>query len=183
MSDQVTVRAPGKSASATRAGRAARARSVRPGDADFYRGDAYPICESVGYLVKQIRNHLDRAVDAEMAEHDLTGVQWGPLLMISHGLGNTAAEIARVAGVDTGAVTRMLDRLEAKGLIRRLPSAQDRRVVRLTLTRAGERLCTHIPFGLARVSNGLLRGFTPAEFETLKGYLARMLANLQTPGR
>lgn len=177
MNGKATVRRGKGSAPPRR--RAARERSVRPGDADYYRGDAYPICESVGYLVKQIRSHLERAVDAEMVEHDLTGVQWGPLLMISHGLGNTAAEIARVAGVDTGAVTRMLDRLEGKGLIRRIPSPDDRRVVRLTLTRAGERLCGEIPFGLARVSNALLRGFTPAEFEALKGFLARMLANLQ----
>ncbi|MCC7041445.1 MAG: MarR family transcriptional regulator [Burkholderiales bacterium] len=177
MNRATTVRR--RKAGATPPRRAARERSVRPGDADFYRGDAYPICESVGYLVKQIRSQLERAVDAEMARHDLTGVQWGPLLMIDHGLGHTAAEIARVAGVDTGAVTRMLDRLEGKGLIRRIPSPDDRRVVRLTLTRAGERLCAEIPFGLARVSNALLRGFTPAEFETLKDFLGRMLANLQ----
>ena len=111
--------------------------------------------DSVGYLLKQLRNALDRLVDAEMAEHDLTGVQWGPLLMIHYGLGTTAAEIARIGCVDTGAVTRMLDRLEAKGLLRRTPCPKDRRVIQLELTAEGERLCREIPFGLARVSNRL----------------------------
>ena len=157
--------------------RAAKSRSVRPGDPDFYRGDDYPIGDSIGYLVKQLRAALERLVDAEMAEHDLTGVQWGPLLIVHYGIGTTAAEIARWGCVDTGAVTRMLDRLEAKGLMRRTPCADDRRVMRLALTPEGERLCREIPFGLARVGNQLLRGFTPEEHQMLKGFLRRMLAN------
>lgn len=172
---KTTKPSPAKSAA-----RAPRERSVRAGDPDFYRGDAYPINDSVGYMLKQIRNGIDRAVDAEMAEHDLTGVQWGPLLLIHYGLANTAAEIARYACVDTGAVTRMVDRLEAKHLIERTPSSTDRRVVELRLTSEGERLCREeIPFGLSRVSNGLLRGFSAQEFELLKGFLRRMLANVQ----
>jgi DNA-binding MarR family transcriptional regulator len=161
------------------AGKAPKAKSVRAGDPDFYRGDDYPILETVGYMLKQLRNALDRIVDEEMTEHDLTGVQWGPLLMIQHGMGSTAADIARIGCVDTGAVTRMLDRLEAKGLLRRTPCPKDRRVMQLELTAEGQRLCREIPFGLARVSNGLLRGFTPQEFETLKALLRRMLANVE----
>jgi DNA-binding MarR family transcriptional regulator len=172
----MTVKSPARSSARARA-RAPKARSVRPGDADFYRGDDYPIKDSVGYLLKQLRATQERLVDAEMAEHDLTGVQWGPLLIIHYGLGTTAAEIARWACVDTGAVTRMLDRIEAKGLVRRTPCPNDRRVTQLELTAEGERLCREIPYGLARVSNGLLRGFTREEFEALKDFLRRMLAN------
>jgi len=159
--------------------RAPKAKSVRAGDPDFYRGDEFPILQSVGYLLKQLRNTLDRVVDEEMTEHDLTGVQWGPLLMLQYGLGTTAADLARIGCVDTGAMTRMLDRLEAKGLVRRTPCPRDRRVTQLELTEEGRRLCREIPFGLARVSNGLLRGFTPEEFETLKNFLRRMLANVE----
>jgi DNA-binding MarR family transcriptional regulator len=159
---------------------AAKEKSVRPGDADFYRGDSYAVKQSVGYLLKQLRSTLDRLVDAEMAEHELTGVQWGPLLMIHYGLGTTAAELAREGCVDTGAMTRMLDRLEAKGLLQRTPSQDDRRVIKLELTPEGQRLCQEIPFGLARVSNALLRGFSREEFETLQHLLGRMLANGQS---
>jgi DNA-binding MarR family transcriptional regulator len=155
-------------------------KSVRPGDADFYRGDRYTVKDSVGYLLKQLRSNLDRLVEAEMAEHDLTGVQWGPLLMIHYGLGTTAAELAREGCVDTGAMTRMLDRLEAKGLLQRMPCPNDRRVIQLELTPEGQRLCQEIPFGLSRVSNALLRGFTRDEFEVLQGFLRRMLSNVQS---
>jgi DNA-binding MarR family transcriptional regulator len=151
--------------------------SARPGDPEFYRGDAYAINESVGYLLRQLRNAMDRAIDTEMAELDLTGVQWGPLLMINHGLGSTAAELARVGCVDTGAMTRMLSRLEAKGLLRRKPCPNDRRVMQLELTDEGQQLCRWIPFGLARVQNSMLRGFSASEVETLKSLVRRMLAN------
>jgi DNA-binding MarR family transcriptional regulator len=175
MTANSTVRTA-KSAKAARA-RAPKERSVRPGDADFYRGDDYPIADSIGYLVKRLRLVQERLVDDEMAEHDLTGVQWGPLLLLHYGIGSTAADIARWACIDTGAVTRMVDRLEAKGLVKRTPCPNDRRVVQLKLTAEGERLCREIPFGLSRVSNHLLRGFTRQEFETLKDFLRRMLAN------
>jgi DNA-binding MarR family transcriptional regulator len=154
--------------------------SARPGDPEFYRGAAYQINESIGYLLKRLRGSVERAVDDEMAEHDLTGVQWGPLLMIDQGLGSTAAEIARIGCVDTGAVTRMLDRLEAKGLVRRSRCPNDGRVVQLELTEEGQRLCKLIPFGLARVLNSLLRGFTKAEVETFKSLARRMLANAES---
>src|SRR6185369_12531515 len=171
----MTVKSTVKSAAL---GKAPKAKSVRPGDSDFYRGDDYPILQSVGYLLKQLRNGLDRAVDEEMAEHDLTGVQWGPLLMLHYDLGTTAAELARFGCVDTGAMTRMLDRLEAKGLLRRARCADDRRVVRLQLTEEGERLCRAIPYGLSRVLNSMLHGFTPTEHETVKKLARRMLTNL-----
>ena len=156
-----------------------RRRSARPGDHEFYSGDAYPPLESIGYLLKRLRSHLDRAVDNEMAELGLTDVQWGPLLLLHYGMGNTAAELARTICADTGAMTRLLDRLEAKGLVRRVPSAQDRRVVELELTPESARLCRDIPYGLARVMNAMLKGFTPAEVETAKGLLRRMLANAE----
>ncbi len=156
-----------------------RRRSAHPGDPEFYSGDAYPMLESIGYLLKRLRANLDRAVDNEMSELDLTDVQWGPLLLLHHGMGTTAAELARTICADTGAMTRLLDRLEAKGLVRRVPSAQDRRVVQLELTPEGARLCRDIPYGLARVMNGMLRGFTPAEVETVKTLLRRMLANAE----
>ena len=40
-------------------------------------------------------------------------------------------------------------------------------------------MCRDIPFGLARVNNRLLTGFTRQEFETLKDFLRRMLSNVE----
>ena len=157
----------------------ARRRSSRPGDPEFYRGDDYPILESIGYLLKRVRMALDRAVDDEMATLDLTDVQWGPLLLLHNKMGTTAAELARVACADTGSMTRLLDRLEAKRLVRRVPCPKDRRVMQLELTEEGQRLCRDIPYGLARVGNASLLGFSAQEVTTLKALLRRMLENVE----
>ena len=153
--------------------------SAYPGDPTFYRGDDFQVDESIGYLLRTLRIQMDRAIDVEMAPYDLTGVQWRPLLAIHFGLGDTAAELARVGCVDTGAMTRMLDRLEAKGLLRRSPCPADARIMRITLTAEGQRLCRLIPYGLSRVLNSLLRGFTATELETMKSMVRRMLANAE----
>lgn len=170
--------APARPAAA-RAAKTARRRSAHPGDPEIYRGEDYPMFESVGYYLKRLRQFLDRAVDNEMAELDLTDVQWAPLLLLHHGKVTTAAEMARLMCADTGAMTRLLDRLEAKDLVRRVQCAQDRRVMQLELTPEGARQCREVPYGLARVMNATLKGFTPEEVATLKSLLQRMLANAE----
>jgi DNA-binding MarR family transcriptional regulator len=137
--------------------------------------------ESVGYLVKMAHLSMMRAIDAEVAPMGLTAMQWTPLLRMAAGQADTAAELARVVGMDTGAMTRMLDRLEQKGLIRRARSADDRRVIKLELTEEGLHKAHQIPPLLAKVSNAHLADFTEADRETIKGLLRRMLANGAQP--
>ena len=74
-------------------------------------------------------------------------------------------------------MTRMLDRLEAKGLCQRVRSSDDRRVVNLEITDAGREAAKVIPEVLSRVQNAYLAGFSVEEWETLKSYLRRMLDN------
>ncbi|RYF81021.1 MAG: MarR family transcriptional regulator, partial [Comamonadaceae bacterium] len=81
---------------------------------------------------------------------------------------------------DTGAMTRLLDRLEAKGLVRRVRSVADRRVVNIELTPEGAAHAERVPHVLCRVQNEFLTGFSRAEWQQLKGYLHRMLDNVQT---
>jgi DNA-binding MarR family transcriptional regulator len=66
--------------------------------------------------------------------------------------GDTVAGLARDLEIDPGAMTRSLDRLEAKGLVRRERSTQDRRVVRLVLTGEGRKVARKVPTVLAQVS-------------------------------
>ena len=143
----------------------------------FYNGHEYVIEESLSYLVKQMHMAIQHDIDLLMQPLDLTAMQWGPLLLISHGKCHTAADVARYGSVDTGAVTRMLDRLEDKGLVIRKRSQEDRRIVNLVLTDAGHEISEKIPFVLADCLNKRLRGFTKAEVETFTSLLRRMLGN------
>ena len=145
----------------------------------FYVGESYDMGESMGHLLFQLMASMRREVDARMAELDLTDAQWKPLWKIKLGHADTAFELARESGIDAGAMTRMLDRLEAKGLIGRVRSETDRRVVHLRLTAEGEAVAERIPHVLAEVNNDFLRGFNKTEWMQLKEFMQRMLASGQ----
>jgi DNA-binding MarR family transcriptional regulator len=146
-------------------------------DEPLYSVETWTMDESLGYLLHQVRGRLVTAIDAELGPLDITWAQWGTLLKIANGHARTASELCRSMAGDTGSMTRMLDRLEQKGLIRRERSAQDRRIVRLFLTEDGQKLYPQLPPIAVKVLNRHLRGFSRDELETMKGFLRRMLAN------
>jgi len=148
-------------------------------DSAHYNGDRYRVEDSIGYLMKLALAALRRDLDRRMAQHDLTGVQMLPLLLIDRGGCHTAAELARVNGTDAGATTRLLDRLQAKDLLERSRSAEDRRVVRLELTPVGRALVAKIPHAIAESLNHALHDFSAAEVDALRHMLRRIIANVE----
>lgn len=145
--------------------------------ARFYSGASYDPHQSLGWLIRRVLNSMSREVSGRIAERDLTQVQWGPLFMIHTCRCNTAAALARELNVDTGSMTRTLDRLEDKGYLRRERSTEDRRVVKLVLTEEGKRAIADIPYVLSDVLNDFLQGFTRAEHDQLFSLLSRLLEN------
>lgn len=141
----------------------------------FYCEHDYQPQESIGYLMRQILSAVRQEVERQLAHTELTHAQWIPLYKLYTGKCNTAAELAREDRMDAGAMTRMLDRLEAKGLLRRERHATDRRVVTISLTDEGRAAAREIPKVLSRVQNAYLAGFSEAEFDTLKILLRRVL--------
>jgi len=145
--------------------------------ADFYTAENLRPETSVGWLNKRVMQSVLLQIDRRLAAHDLTHAQWLPLYRLSRGECDTMAALARDQALDPGAMTRALDRLEAKGLIRRERSSQDRRVVKLALTEAGRAVALRVPAVLAEVMNAHLAGFTEPEWQVLVGLLQRMVAN------
>src|SRR6266702_5982748 len=91
---------------------------------------AYEISENIGYLVSRVQSLLNHMVTQRtLAELGITGTQASMLFMLAIGRCSTAAELAREYGIDASAVTRLLDRVEKRGLLSRTRSHQDRRVV------------------------------------------------------
>jgi DNA-binding MarR family transcriptional regulator len=162
-----------------RASRAARTtRPARPAAApSFYQPDNYQPEESVGYLMRRILNTVSLEVERELEPSGLTNAQWVPLLKLSMGSASTVAELARECMLDAGGMTRLLDRLETKGLVRRVRSSDDRRVVNLELTDEGRAAAKKIPAVLCGVQNAHMRGFTTEEWQLLRSMLRRILDN------
>lgn len=145
----------------------------------FYNPKDYRPEESIGYLMRRILDTVADAVEGELAPEGLTNAQWLPLYKLLMGSASTVAELARQCRLDVGGMTRMLDRMEAKGLVRRERSLEDRRVVNLELTAEGRATAQKIPAVLCGVQNAHLRGFSKEEWEQLRSMLRRILATAE----
>lgn len=145
----------------------------------FYSADNYVPETGVGYLIRRVMIAVAQEIERQLEPSDLTNAQWVPLFKLFLGKASTVAELARECHMDAGAMTRLLDRLEAKALCRRVRSVADRRVVNIELTDAGRQAAAGIPAVLSRVQNAHLSGFSLAEYETLKGFLRRILDNAE----
>lgn len=143
----------------------------------LYSAETYNPEDSIGRLIADVSGRLLAAFDEEMTGMGITGAQWVILMRIANGCGSTAAELCRFSRYDTGSMTRMLDRLEEKGLIRRVRCSKDRRVMRLELTDEGRDLYPLLPPVAVKVLNTHLKGFTREEVDLFKGFLHRMRAN------
>ena len=132
-----------------------------------YTPESFSLTQSVGFLLTKARNLITTEMDTALKDLDITGPQMGILLAMQRGLAATPFELSKMLSVDTGLMTRMLDKLETKGLLERSRSVDDRRVVNLVLTKKGEEIAGEIPKIAPEVLNARLKKFTKAEFEEL----------------
>lgn len=141
----------------------------------FYGLQGFGRENSFGYLMRRIVNVVAQEVELEFGDDQLTNAQWMPLLKLYQGVASTVAEVARECEMDAGATTRLLDRLEAKGLCQRTRSTVDRRVVNIELTDAGRAVAQGIPAVLRKVQDHHLEGFSLDEKTALIAMLKRIL--------
>jgi DNA-binding MarR family transcriptional regulator len=91
----------------------------------------------------------------------------------------SATQLSRELGHDMGALTRVIDELERRGLVRRERSRRDRRAVEIAITAAGRRQAESAKRVMVELLNELVEPYSAAEIGTLIGLLQRMLLNLQ----
>jgi DNA-binding MarR family transcriptional regulator len=152
--------------------------------ADVYDIESYQPRKGVGHLLNRVRTEmlaaLDEALaaDQQLAAMEISSAQF--IVIAALALSETArsaSDLCKGISYDAGAMTRMIDRLEIKGLIRRNRKLDDRRVVYLELTEEGQRAYPHMRAVSMAVVNKFLRGFSQAEARQLESYLTRMLDN------
>ena len=154
---------------------------------DIYDSPSYQPLRSIGAQLSRVKVEMLAALDRELAQDkrlaplEMTAAQWIIIANLAAGPGEpkSAADLCKVISYDAGAMTRMLDRLEAKGLIRRTRNSQDRRLMNLELTEEGRAAYPRMREISMSVANRFLRGFTKAEARQLEVFLSRMFENAQ----
>jgi DNA-binding MarR family transcriptional regulator len=138
---------------------------------------------SLAPLLSQVRMAMLSGVDeeflrdAEVASLEVTAAQFVIIANLLKGHASSACELCKYMDYDRGAMSRMIDRLESKGLIRRVPLPHTRRTMALEVTDAGKAAFPKMQACLAKVINRLLKGVTKAQVREVEKTLRRMLAN------
>ena len=140
----------------------------------FYDAENFNGCRSIGYLVRRCHNKLMPRAEALFADAELTFSQWVVLMSLRDKDADTCADIARHMNHDTGAVTRLVDQLEKRGLVARTRSTADRRVVHLKLLPAGKAMAKALSPRIVDFWNRVLGDFSHAEAAGLIKLLTRL---------
>lgn len=130
----------------------------------------------LGLLLGRAALLKDRIIDTHMEPHGITAAQFKVLIIMAQMGVDTPAELCRHLSLDSGSMTRMLDRLEQKGFLARQRSEADRRQVRLVLTGQGQQLTDRLPEIGADAMNELAGAITAEELKTLEHILHKILA-------
>lgn len=137
----------------------------------------YLISGGLGHLVTAVRNAIFAALEHELAPLELTASQFIVVIGAMRGRARTVNEFCQFAGIDAGPMSRLLDRLEVKDIIRRTRDNEDRRQVNVELTPKGTALYPQIMEILRTVYGRFLGGFSPSEGAQLQDFLQRLMAN------
>lgn len=104
------------------------------------------------------------------------------LFYIAREPGSRQADLAAALDVTPVTLGRMVDRLVARGYVRRVPDPADRRALRVHVAGRGEPLLARMTDIATRTSEHATRGFAAAERRQLEEALARLCENLAGAG-
>lgn len=135
--------------------------------------------QDLGRLVSYLRSNLVTHLDNALEDKELTSAQYIVVVLLARGKVNTLAELCEHMMYDRGAMSRLLSRLEDKGLVAKKQSVEDRRSTLLCLTEKGQQLYPEILPTVNDIYRKALTGFSEDEQEQLASLLFRAIHNLK----
>ena len=129
------------------------------------------LIEAINLEVRRSQNRTDAWDEAVGHAIGINRTDQRCLDIISQESGMTAGRLAELAGLTTGAVTTVLDRLERAGFARRARDESDRRRVRVELTEKAHVEIWRYYEPLARMSEQLYERYSDAQLELLLDFL------------
>jgi MarR family transcriptional regulator, lower aerobic nicotinate degradation pathway regulator len=128
-----------------------------------------------GYLFRRMQQIAVAIFMEECRSFDLTPVQYAALIAIHTHPGIDATRLSAVIAFDRSTLGNVIERLEAKKLIERKPSLEDKRVKLLYLTRSGAALLRDITPSVERAQARMLQPLRPADRKALMALLSQLV--------
>ncbi len=138
----------------------------------------YPMEHSIGSQVRRAHRQFAQALQAALAPQDIPLGMWYFLRALWEEDGLTQREISERVGATAPTAVEQLRHMEARGLISRKASEQDRRKVHFHLTDLGRAMQAELLSLAAGVNDTALEGFSAGEIGFLRLALTRIQENL-----
>lgn len=136
------------------------------------------IDESIGFIISRTHRKLSNYLTRKFKPYDITPEQWGVLNRLWDKDGISQKEISEITIKDQTTLTRILDKLEWKGLIERQTSPDDRRSFLIFLTEAGRSLKDKLVPIAGEALDEALQGLSEEEIKQLKVLLNKIFMNV-----
>ncbi len=135
------------------------------------------LLESLGFLLGKSCHIKDRLLDQHLIPEDITSTQAKVLFQIYHFKFDRPSQIGKSLNVDNSAITRMLDRLEKKGLIERAQDPNDRRSIVIHITASGVEVVKRaLPLARSAI-NELTQALSEVEIAQLRHCLTKIVTS------
>ena len=146
----------------------------------YYTVETFKPGTSIGFLMKRCGVLMTQIAEPHFESTSVSFIQWATLMRLCACAGHmSATQLSKELGYDMGALTRVVDELERRGLVRRERSRRDRRAVEIAVTSAGRRQADSAKPMVVKLLNELLEPYSEAEIATLIDLMQRMLVRLQ----
>lgn len=130
------------------------------------------------FLLHDVARLVRVDADKRARSHDMTRAQWGILIWLERQPGITQKELAEHLDVEPITVARLIDRLEARGMVERRPDPRDRRIWRLHLCPPAHAVLLEIHEQRAAMTQLVSQGLDPKTIDTTVEALLRIKATL-----
>lgn len=132
----------------------------------------------LAWEIGETANALRRFYDRRARHLGVTRAQWRVMAVLAREPGSKQIALAERLDMEPITLSRIIDKLEQAGLVRRDPDPADRRAWRLALTDKACPLHAQLMKLAGEVSLDAFAGFEPAEIDQARALLARIRANL-----
>jgi DNA-binding MarR family transcriptional regulator len=137
--------------------------------------DGVPIRRTVAPLVRRLQQICQSVIAEALADAELVQLEYALLIFVDDVPGISQHTLSEALGIDRNNVSLIVDRLEARGLLKRSVNGADRRARELTITAQGKKLWRRCRPKVVAANNGILACLNARERELFLDMLVRVV--------
>jgi DNA-binding MarR family transcriptional regulator len=139
-----------------------------------------PLLDGLGFMMLRVARSMKRALEIKLSDYGLTSSQFAVLAGLWDSDGISLTELGRRLNFDNPTITGIVDRMEREEFLKRIRDDEDRRVIKVFLTRKGTRLKNVLPALAEEVNSFAVNDLSVKDRERLNDFLNSILSQFES---